>query len=120
MRKIIIISIIVISTLPFSACYYDKEQLLLPPKTGTTICVNYSFTNDVSPVFQTTCNNGSGCHGSGSSNGPGALVTYAEVKNASVQIKGSVSAGRMPLGSGLTSAQLTTITCWIGNGALNN
>jgi len=104
-----------------NACYYDKEQLLIPPKTTTgTSCMNYSFTNDVNPLMMTHCDNGSGCHGSGSTSGPGELVTYAEIKNASAQIQSSVLAGRMPLGSTLTAAQIQTINCWINNGGLSN
>jgi hypothetical protein len=101
-------------------CYYDKEQLLIPPKSGTGTCINYSFTMDVSPVIQASCNNGSGCHGAGSTNGPGSLLTYTEIKNASVQVQASILAGRMPLGSPLNANDLKIINCWISNGSLNN
>ena len=102
-------------------CYYDKEQLLIPPKTSTgSTCSNYSFTTDVSPVIQTSCNNGVGCHGAGSTNGPGALVTYTEIKNASALMQASILAGRMPLGSKLTTTQIQMINCWVSNGSLNN
>lgn len=120
MKRISILLGIALAPLLLNSCYYDKEQLLLPPKTATANCQNYSFTNDVSPLIQTSCNNGTGCHASGSSNGPGSLVTYNEVKNAAAQIQSSIMAGRMPLGSSLTSAQIQLITCWISNGALNN
>ncbi|HVM89745.1 MAG TPA: hypothetical protein VMT76_16265 [Puia sp.] len=103
-----------------SACYYDKEQLLTPPKTSGGTCQNYSFSTDVSPLITASCSNGSGCHGSGSTNGPGALTTYDEMKNAASQMQASILAGRMPLGSSLTSAQIQTITCWISNGTPNN
>ena len=109
-----------VSILMAHACYYDKEQLLTPPKTVTATCLNYSFTNDVSPIIQATCSKSTGCHASGSSSGPGALVTYSEISAASLQIQGSVLAGRMPLGSSLTSAQIQIINCWVKSGALNN
>ena len=110
------------SLLFFSACYYDKEQLLTPPGTGTgtSACQNFAFAANVSPIIMTSCSASSGCHGTGSSSGPGALTTYTEIKNAAAQIQSSIMAGRMPLGSSLSAAQLQTINCWINNGTPNN
>ena len=119
MKKITIVLCIVIVGV-VTGCYNDKEQLLTPPKSGTTNCPNYSFTNDVSPIIQASCNQGSGCHASGSTNGPGSLVTYAEIKNASAQMQASILAGRMPLGSSLSTTDIQIINCWISNGSLNN
>ena len=106
MKKITIVLFIVIVGV-VTGCYYDKEQLLTPPKSGTTTCPNYSFTNDVNPIIQTSCNQGSGCHAAGSTNGPGSLVTYTEIKNASAQMQASILAGRMPLGSALSTIRYT-------------
>src|SRR5438874_10477824 len=41
-----------------------------------------SYATDVSPIIQASCATNSGCHGSGSHNGPGELLTYSEVFNA--------------------------------------
>ncbi|MFI5155579.1 MAG: hypothetical protein ACHQEM_05315 [Chitinophagales bacterium] len=120
MKKRTLISVMGTLIVLLNACYYDKEQLLLPPKSSLPTCANYSFTNDVSPILQTSCASGSNCHGAGSSFGPGELITYNEIKNAAVQIKASIEAGRMPLGSSLSSTQLQTISCWVANGGLNN
>jgi hypothetical protein len=123
MRKLITILFMGSVTFLVHACYYDKEQLLTAPKGGGTApatCASYSFKNDVSPIIQASCSNSSGCHGSGSSAGPGALVTYSEIRSASSQIQSSVLAGRMPLGSSLSSSQIQIINCWVKNGALNN
>ncbi len=120
MKKIVSISSIVFMFLIFHSCYNDKEQLLVPPKTDTTNCLSYSFINNVNPIIQSTCANGSGCHGSGSTNGPGALTTYSEIQNASAQIQASILAGRMPLGSSLPTNEIRIITCWIKNGMMNN
>ena len=120
MKKTAIIILIIAGFSLLNGCYYDKEQLLIPPKTGTTTCLNYSFTTDVSPIIQTSCNNGAGCHASGSTNGPGPLVTYTEIKSAAAQVQASILAGRMPLGSSISSTDIHIITCWISNGSLNN
>ncbi|HLZ86777.1 MAG TPA: hypothetical protein VKQ52_06050 [Puia sp.] len=105
--------------LAFSACYYDKEQLLYP---STTTCgaTPSGFAANVLPFIQASCDQGSGCHGAGSGNGPGALTNYTQIKNAGVSIQSSVTAGRMPLGSHLSTAQIQMINCWVANGMLNN
>lgn len=102
-----------------NSCYYDKKQLLYPAAYSCS-GVPSSFAKDVLPLIQTSCDQGSGCHGAGSGNGPGPLTTYTQVQNAGAQILNSVQAGRMPLGSKLSPAQLQVITCWSGNGMLNN
>jgi hypothetical protein len=120
MKKLITILLIAGLVFIMHSCYYDKEQLLTPPKTVNGPCAVYSFTTDVNPIIQSSCSNGSGCHGSGSTNGPGSLVTYTEIRNAVSQIQSSVLAGRMPLDSSLSAAQIKAIDCWVKNGAPNN
>jgi hypothetical protein len=88
---------------------------------STTTCSStISFATDVNPLISTYCATNSSCHGTGSSNGPGALTTYAQIYNARTSISSDVSSGVMPRGTTLTSAQKTMITCWISNGAQNN
>jgi len=48
--------------------------------------VSQSFSTDVNPIIQTTCAV-SGCHGAGSNNGPGPLLTYNQIFNARVAIR---------------------------------
>jgi hypothetical protein len=79
-----------------------------------------SYTNDVSPIIQTYCTQGSSCHGSGISHGPGALQTYTQIFNARNSIYSSVSVGRMPVGTVLSNTQKNAILCWIDSGAPNN
>jgi len=79
-----------------------------------------SFATDVNPIIQSTCATNTGCHASGSVNGPGPLTTYLQILNARVEIRSAVSTGRMPQTGSLTTAQKNSIICWIDNGALNN
>ena len=90
--------------------------------TTTTDCsgVPQSFLNDVNPIIETNCATNSGCHGAGSLNGPGPLLTYSEIFSARANISGAVSTGVMPLGGSLTTAQKNSIICWISSGAINN
>ena len=78
-----------------------------------------SFATDVNPVIQATCNV-SGCHATGSSNGPGPITNYTQVFNARTAIRSSVASGRMPQGSSLSTSQKNSILCWIDSGAPNN
>jgi hypothetical protein len=81
--------------------------------------VSTSFSANVAPIIQTNCAV-SGCHATGSTNGPGALTSYTQIKNAAVQIKQAVVSRFMPQGSSLTNAQIKTISCWVDAGAPNN
>jgi len=87
--------------------------------TTTVDCtgVAATFSADANPIIQTNCATNSGCHGSGSSNGPGPLLTYDQIFNARVAIRSAVLSGAMPLGGTLSTAQKNTIACWIDNGA---
>ena len=80
---------------------------------------NKSFSADISPIIQATCNN-SGCHAAGSFNGPGALTNYNEFFNARVQIRPAIASGKMPQNTTLSTAQKNSILCWIDSGAPNN
>ena len=79
-----------------------------------------SFATDVRPVIQSSCTSSSGCHASGSTNGPGPLVTYQQVFNARLAIRAAVANGSMPQNSSLSAAQKNSIICWIDNGAISN
>src|SRR5688572_3244444 len=79
-----------------------------------------SFAANVSTIIQTSCAIDANCHGAGSVNGPGPLLTYTQISGASGTIKTAVASGTMPKTGTLTTAQKNTIICWVNNGALNN
>ncbi len=89
------------------------------PFTLTCTGAAIQFTANVLPIFQSSCAV-SGCHSTGSSNGPGALTTYAEINAAKAQIRASVLSGSMPKNTTLSAAQKNSIICWIDAGAPNN
>ena len=89
---------------------------------GGTTCngVASAFAANVNPIIQSTCATDATCHGNGSVNGPGPLLTHAQIFNARVAIKTSVSNGTMPKTGSLTATQKSTIICWVDAGGPNN
>lgn len=79
-----------------------------------------SWSTDVSPIIQSSCTTNSGCHGTGSTHGPGALTSYAEVFNSRSAIRSAVASGTMPQNGSLSTAQKNAILCWVDSGATNN
>ena len=107
------------------ACSKNDSQAgnqMNPPGPPPSSCdgVNAKFATDVFPIIQTKCALGSGCHGAGSSNGPGALTNLSQIKNAAGSIKTAVVSGRMPLGAALNTTEIKNIKCWVDNGAIDN
>lgn len=88
---------------------------------GTVDCnsVSATFAANVAPLIQNSCAK-SGCHATGSANGPGALTNYTQISNNKTAIRSAVSTGAMPKDATLTATQKATITCWVDGGALNN
>jgi hypothetical protein len=101
----------------FYGCYNDKEEILY----GGTTCdgVSTSFATNVNPIIQSNCAIPT-CHATGSTNGPGPLTTYAQIKNVAVEIKSAVVSRFMPKTGSLTDGQIKTISCWVDSGAPNN
>lgn len=79
-----------------------------------------SFVADVKPVIQASCAFDLDCHGSGSTSGPGSLISYSEIFNARAIIRSAILSGEMPRDASLTIAEKNAIICWIDNGAANN
>ena len=89
---------------------------------GSVNCtgVASAFTANVSPIIQSTCATDATCHGAGSANGPGPLLTYNQIFTARIAIKTAVANGTMPKTGSLTTAQKNSIICWVDAGAPNN
>jgi hypothetical protein len=97
------------------ACSKSKETVATVDCSGSA----KTFATDVNPVIQANCTS-PGCHGSGSSNGPGPLLTFQQIFSARASIRDAVASGRMPQNSSLSSSHRNAILCWIDNGASNN
>ena len=79
-----------------------------------------SFATDIKPIVESSCSMDSDCHGSGSTSGPGELLTYAQIFNARNNIHSAVASGVMPKDATLSATDKNAILCWIENGAANN
>lgn len=100
------------------SCSKDKDSGDNQTLDCSTV-TNKAFAANINPIIQSRCAT-SGCHASGSANGPGSLTSYTEIFNARVAIRSAVSSGRMPQGSTLATDQKNSILCWIDSGAPNN
>jgi len=116
--KMVSMLVVVVSLLV--ACTKRHEDTLGTGSPGNVSGPPKSFAVDVDPIIQSSCAASSGCHGSGSSAGPGPLLTYTQVFNARSSIRSAVSSGSMPLNGGLSGTQKNSIIFWIDSGAPNN
>ena len=89
---------------------------------GSVNCtgVAAAFAANVNPIIQSSCATDATCHGAGSANGPGPLLTYNQIFAARINIKTAVGNGTMPKTGSLTTAQKNSIICWVDAGAPNN
>ena len=115
MKKLIVS--LVLLTILIIACSKSNDS-----SSSATDCsgATKSFATDVNPVIQSFCTTNSGCHASGSTNGPGALTTYQQIFNNRSSIRVAVTNGSMPQNSSLSTSQKSAIICWIDNGAADN
>jgi len=114
------VSMLVVVVFLLVACTKRHEDTLGTVSPGNGSGPATSFAVDVDPIVQSSCAASSGCHGSGSSAGPGPLLTYTQVFNAKSSIRSAVSSGRMPPNGGLSVTQKNSIIFWIDSGAPNN
>jgi len=114
--------LIAISILAFVAACTKSKSTVSGPGGGTVDCSGApkKFSTDVNPIIASSCATNSGCHGTGSINGPGELTSYSKIFNARTDMRSAILSGIMPLNGSLTSAQINSIVCWIDNGAPNN
>ena len=115
-----LVSMLVVVVCLLVACTKRHEDTLGTGSSGNGSGPANSFAVDVNPIIQSSCAANSGCHGSGSSAGPGPLLTYTQVFNARSSIRSAVLSGRMPPNGGLSVTQKNSIIFWIDSGAPNN
>jgi uncharacterized membrane protein len=90
------------------------------PTPGTDCTTTAATFTQANAIIQSSCSKTSSCHGSGSNNGPGALLNYNQIFSARTSIRSAVQSGIMPQGGVLSATQKATIICWIESGGANN
>jgi mono/diheme cytochrome c family protein len=105
----------------FSACYYDKEDLLYGQSSCDTSSVKYSV--QIKNILKASCLS---CHSGTAAAGAGIkLDDYVSVKksadNGSLLSSVTRTVNPMPKGAArLSSCRIAEIRTWIQNGAPNN
>jgi hypothetical protein len=118
MKKMLgLVACIVLIVVLVNACKKDSENNNSQPVDCSTITT--TFSGSVLPLMTSSCAK-SGCHNTGSSNGPGALTNYTQIFNSRVRIREVVAGGQMPQDATFSGTQKAIITCWIDAGAPNN
>jgi mono/diheme cytochrome c family protein len=116
--------LIFFSILLFSACYYDKADIVYPPATACdTTAVKYATT--LVPIFNRSCNS---CHaGTAASGGGIKLDSYSSVllQVTKGRLTGAISHqsgfSAMPQGNTkLPDCEISKIYAWVNAGAPNN
>lgn len=115
-KSFCLVACIVLIIVLINACKKDSEN-----NDPTVDCstISTTFSANVSPLISSGCAK-SGCHASGSTNGPGALTNYTQIYNSRAAIRSAVSSGYMPQDATFSATQKATITCWIDAGAPQN
>ncbi len=117
---------ILISLYAATACTKDKSTEQLTIENTQTICdsINISFSNDILPIFQTSCST-SNCHSSSNDAGGYTLESHTQISDNAI-ISQSVmnhvnGVSPMPkFQSQLPDSILQKFDCWISKGKLNN
>jgi hypothetical protein len=91
-----------------------KKTPVADPAIPCDAAISYSGT--VKNIFISHCAI-SGCHDGSNS---AYLGDYTTARDASAQIKNSVSRGIMPPANNLSATDKTAIICWIDSGTKNN
>ena len=114
--------IFLVALLPFTGCYYDKEELLYPDSACDTTAVAYS--TSVIPILSASCYS---CHAGTVPSGGIRLDNHASVTvyagNGKLMgaITHSPGYSAMPKNSGkLSNCKINIIRKWIDDGAPNN
>jgi hypothetical protein len=119
--KLKIVFLFLIISGVFSACYYDKEELLYGAGNCDTVNVKYSV--QIIGIMNSSCIS---CHGGTAANGGGIkLGSYNDIKtyadNGALLNAVTRTVNPMPKGgTRLSNCRIAELRTWIRNGAPNN
>ena len=106
--------------LVIAGCYYDKKELLYPPKKVDCSTIKASFKNDIFPLITTRCATAN-CHSAAAASGGAVYTDYEKIKARADLIRArAVILRDMPQDSRLSEDQINQLRCWLDSGAPNN
>lgn len=106
--------LVVIGSIIFSACSTNVEEPM--EEVVTNSCKTVSYASTVKSIIDANCIE---CHSQNGGQFPN-LDTYNALSSNANSVLSEVESRRMPIGGSLTTAEITSIKCWVQNGALNN
>lgn len=128
MKKLMIAPAVLIGILILSSCKKDEGPNGENPSSSQCDSLIPSFSTDVFPIIERACSdeNIGSCHQAGSIRGDytGYEGIKIDANNGQIESRVVVSKSMPPGNSSgptsLTNQELTTIECWLANGAPNN
>jgi hypothetical protein len=100
-----------LEVMDLNGCVFSVSVTVPQANTGI------SWRQDIKPIIDTRCAK-AGCHLEGS--GRTVIITYQDVVENRLAIKGRVVSRSMPFDEPLPDQQINMIACWIDDGALDN
>ena len=121
-------AILIAAITSLSGCYYDVEEELYPPQSGSSQCdtTDVRYSTQVTDILNLRCN---GCHGGASASAGIRLDNHNDIKNyldqtgtklvSSIEQDGNASA--MPQGQPrIPDCEINQIKIWVANGYPEN
>lgn len=125
MKRILLLSAIMVFLSFIVSCYYDNEEALYPQLNTTCDTTNITFSGTIAPSLSDNCYS---CHSNATAAANGnnvPLEDYADVVAKNVAIAGSMkhtgSYVPMPKNGGTVSnCMINQFDLWVGKGMPNN
>ncbi|MCB0524416.1 MAG: hypothetical protein R3A50_14275 [Saprospiraceae bacterium] len=121
MRHFIFSAFVILVAISFTqtSCYYDNEQDLYGTGNCDTSLVSYN--TDIKPIIDANCIS---CHAPGGEEENSPLLTYDDLKkytgNNDMVDRVNGTSSLMPPSGKMNSCNVSLITAWVNQGALNN
>lgn len=110
-----------------SGCYYDKKEILYPRQANGCDTVKATYSRIVAPIITSNC---LGCHSSKTAASMGGgydlegydkLAPYAGQNGLLIRtITHDPGVAPMPPSGKLSDCEITEVTTWVNEGAVNN
>jgi PBP1b-binding outer membrane lipoprotein LpoB len=104
-------SLIMLSIVILSGCYYDNEEELYPNQTSTTTPTTVTYSSDIQPLIASNCAS-SNCHQSGATSPDLSDYTKLTANITRVKVR-AIDEKTMPSAGPLSNADIAKLQSWI-------